>query len=113
MTELDLGRARASAKDILARVRLGQDPAQDRSEARAKAVETFTASLAEYVAYKEAGVRRKTYVEIARHLRVDAKPLHPRPIAAIASDHRRLCRTLLANIAAASETAPQIACGPA
>src|SRR4051812_23415468 len=38
---LDLGAARKSAKDILAAVRLGRDPASTKSEARERAGETF------------------------------------------------------------------------
>src|SRR4051812_3739951 len=43
VTTLDPGKARDTAKDLLAAVRLGRDPAGEKSEARAKAAETFGA----------------------------------------------------------------------
>src|SRR5262249_23603413 len=46
---LDLGAARKSAKDILAAVRLGRDPAGAKIEARARMGETFGALLARYL----------------------------------------------------------------
>jgi hypothetical protein len=44
VTAIDIGRAREIAKDLYARVRLGQDPAGDKAEARTKAAETFEAN---------------------------------------------------------------------
>src|SRR6516164_9193952 len=41
---LDLSAARNTAKDILARVRLGADPASEKRESRARALETFGGS---------------------------------------------------------------------
>ena len=35
--ELDIGKARSSAKDVLARVRLGGDPASEKNHARVRA----------------------------------------------------------------------------
>jgi Arm DNA-binding domain len=42
---LDLSKARATAKDLLAAVRLGRDPASEKQAAKAKADETFGAQL--------------------------------------------------------------------
>src|SRR5262249_24071263 len=41
LTALDPGKARATAKDLLAQVRLGRDPAGEKERARAAAAETF------------------------------------------------------------------------
>jgi Arm DNA-binding domain len=42
---LDPGKARETAKDLLAQVRLGRDPAHEKVSARLKAAETFGALL--------------------------------------------------------------------
>ena len=51
---LDLGAARKPAKDILAAVRLGRDPASAKIEARERAGETFGTLLVAYLAHKRA-----------------------------------------------------------
>jgi integrase len=80
---LDLGSARAKAKDLLAAVRLGRDPASEKQEARVRAAETFAALLPRYLKHKSGKVRPVSLKEIERHLGKHAKPLHPRPITAI------------------------------
>src|SRR5262245_32329886 len=54
---LDLGEARDRARDILAAVRLGQDPATKKIEARARASETLGALLPRYLAHQRARLR--------------------------------------------------------
>src|SRR5438105_2249585 len=51
-TALDLGKARASAKDLLAKVRLGLDPAGERFAQLEKMTETFGALLPRYLVHK-------------------------------------------------------------
>src|ERR1019366_4659922 len=46
---VDLGKARDTAKDIYARVRLGEDPAGDKAVSKSKAAETFEAIVALYL----------------------------------------------------------------
>jgi hypothetical protein len=51
---LDLSKARATAKDLLAAVRLGRDPFAEKIETRAKITETFGALLPRYLARQRA-----------------------------------------------------------
>jgi integrase len=98
---LDAGKARSLAKDILARVRLGDDPLAEKHESAARASETLGSLLPRYLAHKRAALRPRSYVEVERHLLVHAKRLHSRPLAGLAED-RRLVALLLANIAETS-----------
>jgi integrase len=98
---LDPGKARSLAKDILARVRLGEDPLASKHEAAARAAETLGAILPRYLIHKRASLRPRSYLEIERHLAVHAKPLHTRSLASFATD-RRSVALLLANIAETS-----------
>jgi integrase len=84
VSAIDVGRARASAGDLYARVRLGADPAADRMDARSKAAETFIAVANRFLAYKRLRVRASTLAELERHITRDAKPLHPLQIEKIA-----------------------------
>ena len=52
VTALDLGKARNTAKDLLAAVRLGRDPAGEKIEKRQKIAETFSAMLPRYLAHQ-------------------------------------------------------------
>ena len=88
---LDLGKARTRAKEILAAVRLGRDPAYEKHEARERARETFGALLLErYLPLKQAQLRPRSFVEVERHLGKYARPLHARPVASI--DQRTIAR---------------------
>jgi integrase len=100
---LELGVARKSAKDILAAVRLGRDPANAKLEARARAGETFGTLLARYLPRKQAQVRLVTFKEIERHLVKYARPLHARPVAAI--DLRAIATLMSAVVAKAGSGA--------
>jgi Arm DNA-binding domain len=112
VTALDPGKARSLAKDLLARVRLGEDPLAAKHEAAARASETFGVQLPRYLAFKRASLRPRSYSEVERHLLVHAKPLHGRPLAALAADRRRVA-ILLAEIAEASGQRPPVWCAPA
>jgi integrase len=81
--ELDPGRAREAARDILARVRLGEDPAADKAEKRIEATQTFGRWLEPYLAHKKAKLKPSSYVAVHRHLMSYAKPLHGRSIQSI------------------------------
>ncbi len=96
---LDLGKARATARDLLAKVRLGCDPAGERIEARAQAAETFSFLLPRYLVRQRAKLKPRSYLETERHLLVHAKPLHARAVKSI---DRRMIATRLAEIVEAS-----------
>ena len=93
---LDLGKARASARDILAKVRLGQDPAGARLAERRKAETAFGALLPRYIERKAGRLKPRSLVEARRHLEAHAKPLHG---LAVESIDRRTLAILLGKIA--------------
>jgi integrase len=85
---VDAGAAREAAKDLHARVRLGQDPAGEKTTARAEEIraagETFGGQLLQrYLAHQEASSSVRWVTEVRRHLMVQSKSLHGRPVAAI------------------------------
>jgi integrase len=101
VTALDPGKARSLAKDLLARVRLGEDPLALKHKAAARAGETFGAQLPRYLAFKRASLRSRSYTQVERHLLKHAKALHSRSLASLANDRRGVA-IVLANVAEAS-----------
>jgi integrase len=77
---LDVGKARETAKDILAAVRLGRDPAGEKAESKAKAGETFGECVRLYLGRRRTSLRPRSYVEVERHLTKNLKALHSLPI---------------------------------
>jgi integrase len=102
---LTVAAARAKAKDLLAKVRLGDDPAAEKRAARARAAETFGAILPRYLAKQQRECRPRSYTEIAARLNRQARPLHPRPITSI---DRRQISTLIGNVTERSGPAAAI-----
>jgi integrase len=92
---LTAAKARGKAKDILAAVRLGSDPANEKSSTRAKAGKTFGLLLPGYLEHQRSALKPRSLEEVERHLMNHCGPMHARPIDAI--DHR-LAAQLLANI---------------
>src|SRR5262245_20480388 len=95
-TLLDIGAARAKARDLLAHVRLGGDPAAEKRTHRVRAAETFVAILPRYLIYKQRDCRQSSFKQIERRLWKLAQPLHPLPITAI---DRRTIASLIAAVA--------------
>jgi integrase len=91
--------AREQASKLYARVKLGQDPAGEKAEARTKAAETFGAILKPYLQRKKNELKRRTFVEVERHLLVHAKRLHG---MALDSIDRRTIANLLSHLVATS-----------
>ena len=94
-TALAPDKARASAQKLLAKVRLGGDPAAEKKQARVKAGETFGALLPRFLKYQETRTKPRSHVETVRHLQVNAKPLHSLPIETVT---RRVIAEQLAKI---------------
>ena len=94
----DFGKARAKAKDLLASVRLGGDPAAEKRQAHERAAETFGALLARYLPHKQAQLKAgsRSFKEVERHLTKYARSLHTRPVTAI---DRRTIAALVSTIA--------------
>jgi integrase len=72
ISAIDIGRARSVARDFYAKVRLGQDPAGAKAEARIAATETFAVIGRRYLDYQATRLRPGSYTEIARHLKYAA-----------------------------------------
>jgi integrase len=96
---LNPGKARETAKDLLAQVRLGRDPADEKAQARVKAAETIGALLPRFLQRQRARLKPRSYQEVERHLLIHAKPLHGYPIESIV---RRTIAIRLAEIEEAS-----------
>jgi integrase len=91
---LTLGQARKAARQILARVKLGEDPAGDRAETRAKAKHTVGALIEPFLMRQERKVRPRTFEGTKRHLLSQAAPLHATAITKV--DRRAIADLLTA-----------------
>jgi integrase len=85
-TVLGAEEARRSAARQQAQVRLGQDPARARTEARVQAAQSMGAVLPAYLADKRPLLRPRSFVEVERHLDQALRALHPLPLAEITTD---------------------------
>lgn len=79
-------KAREKAKDILAAVRMGQDPAGDKQRDRTTATDTFKAVADRFLAFQRNQLRPRSYDDVERHLMMHGKALHGLLLAKI---HRR------------------------
>src|ERR1700693_1061236 len=75
---------RDQAAQIHAKVKLGQDPAGDKTEARKRASDTFETIAKKYLTAKKESTRPGTYTETERHILKHAKPLNGLQVAKIA-----------------------------
>ena len=80
LTALDPGKARGIAQTLLAKVRLGHDPAAEREHARARALGTFAALLPRFLERQKAKQKPRSYEETERHLTKHCKAFHRRPV---------------------------------
>jgi integrase len=76
LAALTPARARATAGELHAAVRLGRDPAGEKTEGRARAGETLAVVTRSYLTYQSGHLRRRSYRELERHLLRYCKPLH-------------------------------------
>jgi integrase len=97
VAELDIAKARSSAKTILAQVRLGGDPASEKSHARVRAGETVGALLKPFLLRQQTRLRPRSLKATEWHLLKLCRPLHALPIVALT---RRTIAARLAEIAA-------------
>jgi integrase len=86
---------RDQAAQLHARVKLGQDPAGDKTESRKGASDTFETIAKKYLAAKKESTRPGTYTETERHILKHAKTLNGLQVAKIA---RRDIATLVGTI---------------
>ena len=99
---MEAGKARDNAKDLYAKVRLGQDPAGERVATNAKAHQTFKAVAEEFVEHKRQTLRPSTFAGVEHHLLTHATTLHQLQIDKIK----------LADIAACISTVEKNSGGP-
>lgn len=78
---LSATQARERAREVLAKVALGEDPQAEKAERRAKDRVSMKAIIDEYLPMKRAEVRSRTFKEIERYLTgPHFRPLHNMPI---------------------------------
>ena len=75
-TETNVNSIRKIAVKLHARVKLGEDPATIKAQARASAMHTFRVVAEEYLEHHKPTWRPRTYVNRARNLLAYAKALH-------------------------------------
>ena len=75
-TESNVNSIRKIAKKLHARVKLGEDPATTKAQAKATAAHIFKAAAEEYLEHHKSSWRPRTYVNGARNLLAYAKALH-------------------------------------
>jgi integrase len=75
---------RDQAAQLHAKVKLGHDPAGDKTESRKRASDTFAAIAKKYLAAKKKSTRPGTYGETERHILKHAKTLNGLQVAKIA-----------------------------
>jgi integrase len=83
VSAVDLNKARQTAKDLYARVRLGEDPASNKANAKKAVAETFGATVQKFLAYQRGRLRPRTYPDLERHLLKHSKTLHGLQLAKI------------------------------
>jgi integrase len=99
VTSVSLDKARATAKTALAKIRLGSDPHGDRLEAHSNARHTFGTMLVTFLNRQRSRLKPRSYLEVERHLTIQCKALHARPINNI---DRRLLALHLSELAESS-----------
>src|SRR5262249_35664920 len=88
--------ARKTAANLYHRVKLGEDPAGDKADAKIKAAETFAAVTARFLEHKRTPLRPNTLSDLERHLLIHAKPLHGLQLAKV---ERRDIATVIGAVA--------------
>ena len=76
VSAIDFAETRKTAEKLYARVRLGEDPAGDKAETKAKAHRTFEPVAEDYLARQQENIRERSFADVQRHLRKHASPLH-------------------------------------
>jgi integrase len=102
LAALTPARARQTAADLHAQVRLGQDPQGAKTEGRLRAAETLGAVVQSYLTYQSGRLRRRSYTEVERHLLRYCKPLHGLQLGKI---DRRAVAARVADVASNSGAA--------
>jgi integrase len=99
VSAVDFEKARKAARNLYHQVKLGQDPASDKADAKVRLAETLGAAIKLYLARQKGRVKPRSLVEIERHLLVHLRSLHSLPLAKI---ERRTIASRLSEIEQAS-----------
>jgi integrase len=84
VSAINAARARESASELHAKVKLGGDPAAEKLAGRIRAADTFGALVAKYLEHqKPPRIRKGSYLEVERHLELHGKHLHALPLASV------------------------------
>jgi integrase len=83
ITDKDFGKAKDEAKTIKARVRLGEDPANEIKSTKIGSAQTFEATVAQFLETIRARYRPRSFKQIERHLTKHASDLNKKPVAKI------------------------------
>ncbi len=92
---IGLVKAREMAGDLHAEVKLGQDPAAQKAEAKDQAADTSDVTADRFLKVKEGKISANYHGEMTRHLKEDAKPLHGLPVRMV---KRRIVASLLSDL---------------
>ena len=95
-TEVNISKTCEAARDLNARIRLGQDPVGERVVDKVRAAETFGATVGRFLDHQRTHMRPRSYKDQERHLLVHAKMLHPLPLGGIT---RRDIATIITAVA--------------
>lgn len=82
-----LAEMRKKASDVLARARLGQDVVAAKKAAAGKLATRLGELVPKYLAARKEKLRPRTYLEVARHLERQWKPLHVHAVDAVTRAH--------------------------
>ena len=85
-------KARATAQDLYAKVRLGHHPAADKKVNRTEARNTFGRLVTSYLEFQKNELRPNSYVEAVRYLDRYAGPLHGLPATVV--DRKKIANLL-------------------
>jgi integrase len=94
-TALRIGDVRKTAERLHARVKLGEDPAGDKADAKVRAAETFRVAADSFLEHQRPRLRPRTFPDVERHLLKHAKTLHGLQLAQI---ERRDIATVIASV---------------
>jgi integrase len=75
--------ARKIAEKHHAAVKDGRDPAAEKAVRTAQAANTIESLIRDYLEFQQSRLRPRSFVEVRRHLEVNAKPLHRLPVGAV------------------------------
>jgi integrase len=89
---LRLEQARDKARQVLAKVRLGDDPATEKAEAKVRAGDICEAAIRRYLTRQRSRLRPRSYTASEHNLLVHWKSLHGLPVAKV--DRRTIASRL-------------------